>query len=103
MEEGKISGERVMRQETRGRGTVGSRCGEGDVVDVGKLEGGGGGFGERTKRQESGRTRRHPFCRVHRATRAPLHLGCLDRDNAGVDRVYFQVVDQTIRTQLRII
>jgi len=35
---------------------VGSHCGEGDIVDVGKLEGGGGGFGERTKkRQESGR------------------------------------------------
>jgi len=98
-----MSGEKVMRHETWRRGTVGSRCGEGDVVDVDKLEGGGGGFGERTKRQESGRTRRHPFCRVHRATRAPLHLRRLDRDNTGVGWVYFKVVDQTIRTQLRII
>jgi len=32
--------------------------------------------------------------------RAPLHLGRFDRDKAGVNRVYFQVVDQTIRREL---
>jgi len=32
--------------------------------------------------------RRHSFCRAHGAIRAPLHLGHLDRDKAGVDWVY---------------
>ena len=54
------------------------------------------------KRQESGRTWEACLCRVHGTTRAPLilQLGRLDRDMAGVNRVYFQVVDRTIRTEV---
>ena len=82
-----------MKRESRGEERSVLRCVDGDVVGVG--EGGGGGFGERIK---SGRKRgRHAFVQYMAQREHHCTLEGLNRDKAGVDRVYFQAVDQTIK------
>jgi len=83
-----------MRQEWRGEERSVSRCGDGDVVGVG--EGGGGGFGERRKSGSLRKRGRHAFVE-YMAQREHHFTLDVSTGTAGVDRVYFGVVDQTIR------
>jgi len=51
---GKRSEQKVTRRESRGGGWLVSRCGDGDVVDVGEVD--GDGVGDREENKQESRT-----------------------------------------------